>query len=74
MPAGRTTAIDPLAAAGPLDWWPPAIGLAAAAAFMLALWLVQLRTRDAGLVDFGWASSIGALAVAFAVTGDGSPV
>ena len=50
-----------------------AIGWGAAATVMLVLWLVQLRTRDAGVVDFGWALCIGGLAVAFAATATGTP-
>lgn len=41
-----------------------------AAAFLTALWAVQLRTRDAGISDFGWAASLGGLAVAYALTLD----
>ncbi|MHC5064655.1 MAG: DUF1295 domain-containing protein [Planctomycetota bacterium] len=39
---------------------------------MLILWLIQLRTRDAGIVDFGWAASIGSLAILLAWNGSGS--
>ena len=40
---------------------------------MIALWLIQLRTRNAGIVDLGWAGVTGGLAVWYAVLGDGSP-
>lgn len=33
-----------------------------AAALMLVLWLVQERTKDAGVVDVGWAAGLGLLA------------
>lgn len=44
-----------------------------AGALMLALWLWQQRTRDAGIVDAGWAFGIGAGAVFAGVTGGGDP-
>ena len=37
------------------------------------LWLVQRRTRDAGVVDVGWAAGIGLLALLYAAAGDGLP-
>ena len=43
------------------------------AAVMLGLWLVQRRSRDAGVVDVGWAWGVGALAVAWAALADGLP-
>ena len=39
---------------------------------MFGLWSVQLRTRDAGIVDVGWASSLGMLAIFYAATDDSS--
>lgn len=39
---------------------------ALAAALQLALWLVQQRTRDAGIVDVGWAASFALVAGLFA--------
>lgn len=42
-----------------------------AAAFMSVLWLVQRRTGNAGVVDAGWAASIGTLAAAVAAVGQG---
>ena len=41
---------------------------------MIVLWLVQLRTRDAGVVDVGWAACLGAAAVFCAITGAGDPM
>jgi steroid 5-alpha reductase family enzyme len=49
-------------------------GWALAALVMLALWLLQRRTGNAGVVDVGWAGATGALAVLYAVLGDGDPV
>jgi steroid 5-alpha reductase family enzyme len=34
--------------------------------FMFVLWLVHLRTVDAGIVDFGWAAGLGLTAVFYA--------
>ncbi|MFG0259372.1 MAG: DUF1295 domain-containing protein [Phycisphaerales bacterium JB041] len=47
---------------------------AGAGAVMIVLWLIQLRTRDAGVVDVGWAACLGASAVVAGLTGDGDPV
>lgn len=49
-------------------------GLAFATLVMLALWVRQLRTRDATSVDAGWAAVIGLLACAYAALGSGSVV
>jgi len=38
----------------------------------LLLWLVQLRTRNAGLVDVGWAASLGGLGVLYALVASGA--
>lgn len=38
---------------------------------MLFLWALQLRTRDAGVVDVAWAGCLGLSAIFAAVTGDG---
>ncbi|MGE3175802.1 MAG: DUF1295 domain-containing protein [Planctomycetota bacterium] len=59
------------AAQFPIGPW--LLGLGAATALMLALWLRQLRTRDATSVDVAWTFGIGALALTFAATGSGSP-
>jgi steroid 5-alpha reductase family enzyme len=42
-----------------------------AAGVMVALWLVQRRTGNAGVVDVGWAGITGGLAVWYGVFGDG---
>ena len=41
---------------------------------MLAGWVIQRRTRDAGIVDVIWAASLGVAALAAAVTGEGDPI
>ena len=46
-------------------------GAVLASAVMAVLYLVQLRTRDAGIVDVAWAALIGVLAVVYAVYGTG---
>jgi steroid 5-alpha reductase family enzyme len=38
---------------------------------MAALWWVQVRTRNAGIVDVCWAIGVGALGVAFAIASSG---
>lgn len=48
------------------------VGAAVASALMAALWLVQVRIRDATHVDVGWAYGIGVLAVLDAALGGGS--
>lgn len=40
---------------------------------MIGLWLTQLRTRNAGIVDVGWAAVTGGLAVWHTAGGDGIP-
>jgi steroid 5-alpha reductase family enzyme len=42
---------------------PLAIGLAASSAVMAALWFVQQRTGNAGIVDVAWAGLVGMLGV-----------
>ncbi len=44
-----------------------------AALVMFVLWLIQLRTRDAGIVDVGWAACLGVAALFCGVSGDGDP-
>ena len=45
--------------------------LVATSALMAVLWLVQRRTGNAGIVDAGWAASIGLLGIFFATTSGG---
>jgi steroid 5-alpha reductase family enzyme len=47
------------------------LGTAIAVLLMFVLWLVQVQTRNAGIVDAGWAGSIGLLAVFYAASGGG---
>lgn len=55
-----------------LDWTQQLTWIAAGSGgLMLVLWLVQLRTRDAGIVDVGWAASLGAAAALCGWTGEG---
>lgn len=49
---------------------PMLLGWLGAAVFMAALWIWQIRTANAGIVDVGWAFSIGALAVFAALQSD----
>ncbi|MDX2132693.1 MAG: DUF1295 domain-containing protein [Planctomycetota bacterium] len=41
---------------------------------MVALWVVQVRIRDAGVVDVGWAACLGLAAVFCALTGEGDVI
>lgn len=47
------------------------MGAAAISLLMAAVWLVQRRTGNAGVVDVAWAASVGLLAVAYALAGRG---
>ncbi len=52
--------------------WPLlAYGFAGAFLLFTALWIVQAITKNAGVVDIGWTTGVGAMAVAAAVLGDG---
>lgn len=46
-------------------------GLLIASVMMSGLWLVQRRTRNAGIVDAGWAAATGLLTALFAATSGG---
>lgn len=48
-----------------------ALGWLALSLIMTALWLVQRKTDDAGVVDAGWAAGIGLLSIFYAVAGPG---
>lgn len=55
-----------------LTFWPQLLVVAGAASvLMVGLWLIQRRTRDAGVVDAGWALSLAASAVFAGFTGTG---
>jgi steroid 5-alpha reductase family enzyme len=43
-------------------------------AFMLGLWLIQQKTRDAGIVDVGWTVGLGLAALFYAWSSGGDPV
>lgn len=47
-----------------------ALGLAIAVLMMSALWIVQRRVGNAGVVDIGWAGGIGLLFVLYALLGE----
>ena len=49
-------------------------GALGVALMMLALWLIQLRTRNAAIVDAGWAGGLAGLAVFYAAASDGDPI
>lgn len=49
------------------------IGLGIMVIAMALLWVIQLRTKNAGTVDVAWSAGIGALALLFAALADGHP-
>ncbi len=53
-------------------WVALAIGAGVASACMTALWLVQVRTRDATQVDIGWAYEIGVVGVLYSILATGT--
>lgn len=57
-----------------IDWELMAHAWLASAVLMAVLWVVHRRIRDAGVVDVGWAFSLGASAVYASIIGDGDPV
>lgn len=58
-----------------LPWQEQLVWIAAGSGLvMFVLWLVQLRTQDAGVVDVGWAACLGAAAAFCGLTGEGDPV
>jgi len=50
---------------------PLALGLAAMAVVMAALWLLQRRTGNAAIVDVGWSAGVGAVGALAALLGAG---
>jgi len=53
-------------------WVALAIGAGIAVTSMTVLWVIQVRTRDATLVDIGWAYEIGIVGVVYAIVADGA--
>ena len=53
-------------------WIALALGAGIASACMTVLWIVQVGTRDATLVDIGWAYEIGIVGVVYAIVADGA--
>ena len=49
------------------------LGLLAACLLQLGLWVQQQRSHNAGIVDVGWAASLGAIAAIYAFAGSGDP-
>jgi steroid 5-alpha reductase family enzyme len=52
-------------------WIALAVGGGIASGSMTVLWVIQVLTRDATLVDIGWAYEIGVLGVVYAIVGNG---
>lgn len=48
------------------------IALVVTFTIMTVMWLVQLKTRNAGIVDVAWAGNLGLLAVIYAWVGEGN--
>ncbi|WP_423821044.1 DUF1295 domain-containing protein [Salinisphaera sp. SPP-AMP-43] len=46
------------------------IGLATAIALLVIVWVIQLFTRDASLVDVVWSASLGVIALEYALAGE----
>jgi steroid 5-alpha reductase family enzyme len=46
-------------------------GWAGVFVFMLALWMVQLKTKNAAILDVGWAAGLAGLGFYDALTGPG---
>lgn len=53
------------------SWLLAVSGWLAVAALMVALWIAQRRTGNAGIVDIAWSAGVGLLAVWFAWGADG---
>jgi steroid 5-alpha reductase family enzyme len=51
--------------------WQLAIGSAIAVGLMTTMWLIQLRTKNAGIVDVAWGAGIGVVGSFFALTSSG---
>lgn len=48
-------------------------GFIGVAILMVVLWTIQLRTRNAGIVDVGWAVGLGGLGIFYGLRGPGAP-
>lgn len=59
-------------AATPETWRLLLLAWLGSALLMLALWLLQRRTRNAGLVDAGWAGSLGLIGLGYALFASGA--
>jgi len=46
------------------------VGLATAIVLLVVVWLIQLKTRNAGLVDVVWSAAVGILGAEYALLGD----
>jgi len=55
------------------EWWLPIAVYAGAVVLLTGLYLLQLRTRDAGIVDAGWSGGIG-LAALFYLAASSAPL
>lgn len=49
-------------------------GAAGVALMMFVLWLIQLRTKNAAIVDVGWAGGLAGLAIYYAAAANGYPL
>lgn len=58
----------------PFPWTPLLIAWAGAAVLLQLLWFLQKWHQDAGIVDVGWAASLGGMAVFYAIVGEGAVV
>lgn len=56
------------------DLHPVLVVLLVAIITMTAVWLVQVRTRNAGYVDVAWSALMGTAAIGYALAGDGADV
>ena len=68
----RGAALAEEAPMGASQWTTLLQGWGASVLVLQALWFVQRRHKDAGLADVGWAGSLAALAIWYAVVGEGS--
>jgi len=50
------------------------LGAGVAMAVMVAVWIVSVRIRNAGIVDIAWSANFALLALLYALLGDGDPI